>query len=104
ECNGMSQPAGWRMHDGTLRFPTQLGVVRIDPHSADTTAPLPLLPRIEHATINGVRHARASTLTAPPGSSDFEIQYTAPAFLRPDRIQFRYRLDGYDDAWVEAGT
>jgi signal transduction histidine kinase len=38
-----------------------------------------------------------------PNAPSFEIRYTAPTFIQPDRIRFRYRLDGVTDDWVDAG-
>src|SRR5690606_11379523 len=35
------------------------------------------------------------------GQRSFEVEYTALSFLAPERVRFRYRLDGYDDAWQE---
>ena len=39
----------------------------------------------------------------PPGSSALEIDYTATALSFPERIQFRYRLEGADPTWRESG-
>src|SRR5262249_25563781 len=39
----------------------------------------------------------------PPGKEDVEIQYTALSFVSSDQIRFRYRLEGLDSTWVEAG-
>ena len=33
-----------------------------------------------------------------------EINYTALALTAPSKIRFRYRLDGFDPDWVDAGT
>src|SRR5262249_23590707 len=33
----------------------------------------------------------------------FEIRFTAPSFVKPDQLRFRYRLNGLDDQWVDAG-
>jgi transcriptional regulator with PAS, ATPase and Fis domain/ligand-binding sensor domain-containing protein len=104
ECNGLGQPAGWRMRDGTLQVPTQRGLVHIAPAIVDDIEfPLPA-PIVEQASIDGTFYPVASTLTAPPGSTDFEIRYSAPSFARPTQIQFRYRLDGYDADWIDAGN
>ena len=39
-----------------------------------------------------------------PGSRHVELHYTSPSLSAPGRVRFRYRLDGYDPTWVEAGT
>ena len=38
----------------------------------------------------------------PPATSSFEIRYTAPSFIEPGQVGFRYRLAGLDDDWVDA--
>src|SRR5262249_39905097 len=39
----------------------------------------------------------------PAGRGDLEFEYSALSFVAPDRMTFRYKLDGFDRAWVEAG-
>jgi signal transduction histidine kinase/ligand-binding sensor domain-containing protein len=43
-------------------------------------------------------------LDLPAGTQDLQIAYTAPSFTMPERVRFRYRLDGVDDDWRDAGT
>lgn len=103
EANGMGQPAGWKMRDGSLWFPTQGGIVIIDPQAVKRAAVAP--PAIiEQVVVDGVAHDPHRALRVPPGDRELEIHYTAPAFARPEQIQFRYRLQGHDTDWVEAGT
>jgi transcriptional regulator with PAS, ATPase and Fis domain/ligand-binding sensor domain-containing protein len=102
EANGMVQPAGWRMRDGTLWFPTQAGIVQIDPASADRRVSAPPVI-IEELRVNRTPYDVQGVITAPPGSTELEIHYTAPSFSRPEQTQFRYRLEGHDADWVDAG-
>jgi DNA-binding NtrC family response regulator/ligand-binding sensor domain-containing protein len=103
ELNGMGQPAGLRARDGSLWFPSQGGLVRIDPAVGHAESPAPPVA-IESVLVNGVAQPPASVITVPPGSQDLEIRFTAPALARPEQIYFRYRLLGHDDeAWVDAG-
>ena len=46
----------------------------------------------------------ASSRELPPGAGDWEIRFTALSFLAPQRVRFKYRLGGFDDDWVDAGT
>ena len=43
-------------------------------------------------------------MTAPPGKGNIEIAYTAISFLQVDKMQFAYRLEGFDPAWIQAGN
>jgi signal transduction histidine kinase/ligand-binding sensor domain-containing protein len=103
ECNGGLMPAGVRSRDGRLWFPTQDGVVMIDPEKM-AAPPEPPPVKIESSRIDGVPASTGGALWVSPGSESFEIQYTALSFLDPERTQFRYRLEGLDRDWVAAGT
>lgn len=101
ECNGMAQPAGWRMRDGTFQFPTQRGLVRIDPALAARSAPP--RPHIENVRLDGVSLTGAAVVISA-GYRDLEFQYTAPSLARPELVQFRSRLEGYHADWIDVGT
>jgi len=55
----------------------------------------------EGGTIVDLR--RTSALPIPAGGGRLEIEFTAPALRAPQDVRFRYRLDGFDEAWVDAG-
>lgn len=42
-------------------------------------------------------------LRLAPGTANLQIDYTALSLQNPDRVRFRYRLDGVDKAWIDAG-
>src|SRR6185369_12781686 len=46
----------------------------------------------------------AATFRLPPRTRDLEIRYTAPSLAAPQKVRFRYRLDGRDEDWVDAAT
>ena len=103
ECNGGYQPAGWRTMDGRLWFPTIDGLVSLDPSDIRSSdVPPPVL--IERVHVDAEPIDPDETPILPAGASRFEFHYNAPTFLDPDKVQFRVRLDGLDDDWVDAGT
>ncbi|HSS03328.1 MAG TPA: two-component regulator propeller domain-containing protein [Kofleriaceae bacterium] len=102
ECNGVADPAGWRTGDGRLWFPTGKGLVVIDPAHLRRREPPRAL--IESVRINGRPAPLAATLTLPAGGLRFELGYTAPTLRGPERLKFRYRLDGFESQWNEAGA
>jgi DNA-binding NtrC family response regulator/ligand-binding sensor domain-containing protein/outer membrane murein-binding lipoprotein Lpp len=104
EANGMGQPAGWRARDGVLWFPTQRGVVRIDPKQASSRAGSVADPIVEFVSSDGAPRSVAGEIVMLAGSSDVEFRFTAPAFDKPERVQFRYRLEGHDRDWIDAGS
>ncbi len=98
-----AQPAGWKAADGRLWFPTIKGAAVVDPARLALN-PHPPPVHIEHVTADGRPvNARAEARLAP-GSGNVEFHYTALSFTAPEENRFRYKLEGYDDEWVEAGT
>lgn len=103
ECVGGVQPNGWKTADGRLLFPTTRGMAVIDPGILPAAAaPPPAI--IETILFDGRPVPPADPLIIPPGNGDLEIHFTAPSFLSPEKLRFRYRLDGVDQEWVEAGN
>jgi signal transduction histidine kinase len=43
-------------------------------------------------------------LRITPGKHQVEFRYTGLSFDAPEQIRFRYRLEGLDNDWLEAGT
>lgn len=102
-CNGGSQPSGWRTRDGRLWFITAAGVSVVDPSmTAMSTLPPPVT--ITHIAVDGKTYKPGHPLKVPPGKGNIEIKYTGPSFVVPERVQFRYKLEGYDDDWVNPGN
>jgi signal transduction histidine kinase/ligand-binding sensor domain-containing protein len=103
ECQSGVNPAAWRTHDGRLWFSTTSGLVVVDPnHLAPNTLPPPT--QIETLFVNGQRREAAATLQLAPFEKNLEIRYAGLSFVTPEKVAFRYILDGYDKEWVEAGT
>jgi signal transduction histidine kinase/ligand-binding sensor domain-containing protein len=105
ECNGGQQPAGIRARDGKLWFPTQNGVAVIDPSAIQINNHAPPV-HIESFALNGAPATAqtANTLEIAPDVENVEIAYTGLSFVKPEQMRFRYKLDGLDSDWVEAGT
>ncbi len=102
ECNGGFQPAALRSIDGKLWFPTVKGFSVVDPRSVDLrSGPSALL---EQVLINNRHTAVSDFVAAPPGKGSLEFQFTAPTSIDPEKLQFRYMLEGFDKDWIEAGT
>jgi signal transduction histidine kinase/ligand-binding sensor domain-containing protein len=93
--------SSWRMHDGTLWFATVRGVVVVDPRKRGTEPPRVV---VESATIDRDARPIDSALRVEPHQENVEIHYTALSWNRPHEMRFRYRLDGLDREWIDAGT
>ena len=85
---------------GRLLFATLNGIVSVDP-AAVKPSPPPLL------SIRGIRadsHRLSAKSTFPPNLQILAIDYIGVDFKNPRRVSYRYRLDGYDTAWQDAGS
>lgn len=103
EFNGASQNAGWKSPDGRLWFPSIKGLVVVDPGHLSSN-PLPPPVHIEQVLVDGHAVDLSEPVDLPPSGGGLEVHYTATSLLIPERVTFRYRLEGYDRDWVEAGT
>lgn len=95
-------PTAVRGADGRLWFSTSGGVVSLDPMRLPPVEPGPAV-EIEAVSVDGARVASDVPLGLGPGVQRIAIDYTAPSLAAPERLGFRYRLDGFDTDWVEAG-
>ncbi|HEX9002975.1 MAG TPA: two-component regulator propeller domain-containing protein [Blastocatellia bacterium] len=103
ECNGGASPAGVRTRDGKLWFPTQMGVAVIDPANIESN-PHPPPVVIEDCLLDRAAVDFSQPVRIAPGQQGLEIRYTALSFIKPASIQFKYKLEGLDTDWVDAGT
>jgi signal transduction histidine kinase/ligand-binding sensor domain-containing protein len=101
ECISGFFPIGLRTKSGLLWFPTQEGIVVADPHHQTMEIPVPAVV-LEETLVDGVPDS-AEPLHLAPGKHRIEFRYTGLNFDAPERVRFRYRLEGLSD-WVEAGS
>jgi diguanylate cyclase (GGDEF)-like protein len=103
ESSGPAQPAGCIDRQGRIWFPTIRGLSMFDPDRLRINRVEPPLV-IEKVMLNDRNLTTSGTLAAPPGKGSLEIAYTAISFLQVDKMQFAYRLEGFDADWVQAGN
>jgi signal transduction histidine kinase/ligand-binding sensor domain-containing protein len=107
ECSGGFQPAAAHAADGRIGFPTSRGIVMVDPEHARVNRLEPLIV-IEEVIANGRVLAdnpdADGSLKLPAGSSRIEFHYTGLSFIAPDKMRFRYQLEGWEHDWVDAGS
>ncbi len=96
-------PAGCRGRDGRLWFGTQKGVVVVDPRRIRHNGLLPPV-LLEEVLVDGKPAPWRNGLQLRPGVERIEFQYTGLSLLAADRNRFRYRLEGYDPGWIDAGS
>lgn len=97
---GGFQPSVAQDDDGRLWFPGLAGLVRVDPGRLEFNRVEPPVA-IERVVVDGVGHDPDAPVRLPPGSDNLEVHYTALSLVAPDRVEFRYRLGGYDRGWQD---
>ena len=103
ECSGSGHPAAWKLTDGSLWFATLDGISFIDPaHAAENRVPPPVV--IEKVLVDDQIRDLHQELTIKPGTNRLEFQYAGLSFVAPQKVQYRYQLQGFDRAWIDAGS
>jgi ligand-binding sensor domain-containing protein/signal transduction histidine kinase len=103
ECSAGGHPATWQGADGALWFATLKGaaVTRLNDQQPNRFPP-PVA--IESVSIDDQMFDPGQVKQVRPGHSRFSFEYTGLSFVAPQKVQFRYRLEGFDRDWIEAGT
>jgi ligand-binding sensor domain-containing protein/signal transduction histidine kinase len=102
ECSGGGHPAGWRGRDGRLWFPTIKGVAMIDPARIKINSqPPPVV--IERINVDDESILPGQQVELSPGKTRFDFYYTGLSFVAPEKVRFKYRLEGFDKDWVDGG-
>lgn len=118
-CNGIARPAGWKGRDGRLWFSTIRGAVAVESRiplndfpppvaiekvlADGKPLPLPWPTTFPASAMTAASDSTAPPLQLPPSRGELEISYTALSLSNAEKNRFRYRLEGVDDGWVEAG-
>jgi signal transduction histidine kinase/ligand-binding sensor domain-containing protein len=101
-----SHPSAWRSRDGHLWFATPKGLVEVDPaHFPVNTIPPPVaLERFAVDDIDQALQAAGFSVRVPAGHVHFQFDYAGLSFTTPQKVRYRFMLEGFDRSWTEAGT
>lgn len=103
ECNGGHQPSGALTRDGRLWFPTQDGVAVINPQAIEINEQTPPVV-IEDCLLDNRPLDLRGQIEIGPGQQNIEIRYTGLSFISSEQVHFKYKLEGLDDDWIDAGA
>jgi len=104
ECRSGIQPGACRTRDGHLWFSTSSGLVVIRPDRISGN-PVPPPAAITALIANGKRIVERETPKLKArDANNLEIRYAGLSFINPEKVSFRYQLEGYDRNWVDAGS
>lgn len=102
-------PAAWphpwshQQPSGKLWFAMGHGIVSVDPAVARPVGAAPKV-YIDEVASDGVRLADLTKLVVEPETRRIDIRYTGVDLTHGPDVRFRYRLDGFDPDWIDAGT
>lgn len=100
---GNGHPAAWRTTDGRLWFATQHGLAVIDPQNTrENRSPPPVV--IERITVDDQVVSPGEIANIAPGHSRIAFEYAGLSFIAPQMVRYRYKLDGFDRDWTDAGA
>jgi len=102
ECSGGGHPGIAKSADGGIWFATLKGAALLRPDVVFNHLPPPVA--IESVAIDNKVISGKSSLNIPPGPNRLVFNYAGLSFLSPQKTDFRYRLEGFDKNWVEAGN
>ena len=100
---GAQDYSGCRSLDGRIWFPSSKGIIVIDPANVPSN-PQPRIVSVERVRINGREYRPDQEPILEPGPGNLEIDYSALDYQAPQKVQYRYRLEGFESEWVDAGT
>jgi signal transduction histidine kinase/ligand-binding sensor domain-containing protein len=106
ECTAGSQPGACLAPDGKLWFPTILGLVTNEPRSLvmNSNPPSVILDSVriedEEQLQPSFSAPALATVTLRPGQRRLDIDFTCLDLAAPDRVHFRYMLEGHDTRWT----
>ncbi len=103
ECSVGGHPDVWKARDGTIWFSTLKGVAALYPDAARLNRVLPPVViesvQVDDRTLTPVQAGKIAA-----GHSRIAFDYAALSFAAPQKVRYRYRLEGFDNSWIEAGS
>ena len=88
---------------GRVWFSTNGGLSSVDP-SRSAAASASVLVHIESVVADGTAFDPRNPIHFPPGTRRTSFRYVGLSLSNAESVRYRYRLDGVDRGWSEAGT
>jgi signal transduction histidine kinase/ligand-binding sensor domain-containing protein len=103
ETSSNSHPTSVKASDGRLWFTTPRGVIAVDPgHFAELPGPPPVA--IERFSVDDHDVSDSGELRIGAGAMRFQFDYVGLSLAEPQKVRYRYMLQGFDHGWTEAGA
>jgi two-component sensor histidine kinase/ligand-binding sensor domain-containing protein/PAS domain-containing protein len=103
ECSQEGFPSALRRRNGELWITTTRGIAVIDPmHLHREVSAYPVI--IEDVITGQGRRYEKEQADLPAGDNNLTVNFSLPLFRSARRPEYRYRLEGFEQEWVGAGT
>ncbi len=104
ELTAEGSPSIWQTEDGDLWFATRKGLGLTEPsHLPLNAVPPPVV--VQRFTVDDVEQPlTAAPLRIASGHRSFTFDYAALSYTMPLKTRYRYRLEGFDRDWIDAGA
>ena len=102
ECSGGSNQLVWKTRDGALWFSTTHGAVRIEPGAVEYN-PVPPSVMIDQVLVEHRPVQWNQEIILNPQATKIEFHYTGINFAAPERVRFKYKMEGFEDKWRDGG-
>jgi signal transduction histidine kinase/ligand-binding sensor domain-containing protein len=100
---GSASPHMARAADGRLWLTSFDGAIVVDPARLTSGSAAPPVV-VERIVADRDEHEASQALRLPPLVRDLRIDYTALTLTAPEKVRFRYKLEGRDRDWMDAGN
>ncbi len=103
DASSDGHPSAWRDNSGVLWFATRRGLAMLDPAQLPVDRVAPPIA-IERFLVDNAVMATTRDATLAASSRRFVIEYAGLSFAAPAQIAYRFRLEGFDREWIDAGN
>src|SRR5208282_708896 len=103
QASGSGYVSAVQGNGGLLWFATLCGDARIDPQKISKNQLAPPVT-IRSILADGKEYVLDARLSLPALTKDLRVEYTGLSLSIPERVRFRYKLDGWDQNWQDVGT
>lgn len=103
ETNGGFQPNASMDRYGKIYFPTMEGVAIVNSREVQINETTPSV-YIENLRTIDSTFTQTDQLELNYDTSFLEIAYTAVSFTEPEKVEFKYRMLGLNDTWIDVGN
>ena len=101
-----SHPSAWRSSNGLLWFASPKGLVEVNPAQfrLNKLPPPVVLERFAVDDVDQPLHGSRTALKIAAGHVHFQFDYAGLSFVAPQKVRYRYMLQGFDHHWTDAGA